>query len=69
MTELRFIELETRIAYQDDTLRVLNEVVTRQQEQIDRLLAVTRQLQERVKSLPQDDGQKGSLADDIPPHY
>ena len=69
MSDLRFIELETKLAYQEDSLHQLNAVVTRQQEQIDRLLAVTRQLQERVKNLPQDEGQQGSLADEIPPHY
>lgn len=69
MSEARFIELETRLAYQDDTLRVLNEVVVKQQDQIDRLIAVTAQLQERIKNLPQDGVQKGSLRDEIPPHY
>jgi SlyX protein len=29
--------LETRLAYQDQTVEALNEVVTRQQDQIDRL--------------------------------
>lgn len=69
MSELRFIELETKLAYQDDTIRVLNEVVTRQQDQIDRLTAAFRSLDERVKNLPQQDGEKTSLADEVPPHY
>lgn len=69
MLEDRIIELETRLVYQEDTLRVLNEVLTRQQDQIDRLLAVTRALQERLKALPQEEGQGYSLADEVPPHY
>ena len=69
MSEARLIELETRIAYQEDALRVMDEVLTRQQDQIDRLLAVTRQLQERLKSLPQGEGEKFSLEDEVPPHY
>ena len=35
--EDRFEILETRLAYQDKTVEALNEVVTRQQDQIDRL--------------------------------
>ncbi len=35
--EDRFEKLETRLAYQDKTVEALNEVVTRQQAQIDRL--------------------------------
>ncbi|MDJ0722980.1 MAG: SlyX family protein [Desulfobacterales bacterium] len=35
--EKRLELLETRLAYQDKTVEALNEVVTRQQDQIDRL--------------------------------
>ena len=35
--EDRLEKLETRLAYQDQTVEALNEVVTRQQDQIDRL--------------------------------
>ncbi len=35
--EARLELLETRLAYQDKTVEALNEVVTRQQDQIDRL--------------------------------
>ena len=48
MIESRLMECETRIAYQEDTLRVLNEVVTRQQMQIDQLIMTCRQLAERI---------------------
>jgi SlyX protein len=33
----RLVELEVRVAFQEQTLQELNEVVTRQQQQIDRL--------------------------------
>jgi SlyX protein len=33
----RLVELEVRVAFQEHTLQELNEVVTRQQQQIDRL--------------------------------
>ena len=35
--EDRLAELETRVTFQDQTIQELNEVVTRQQAQIDRL--------------------------------
>ncbi|MGQ0501595.1 MAG: SlyX family protein [Panacagrimonas sp.] len=68
MTEDRFIDLETRLAYQDDTLRVLSDTIARQQQQIDRLEQVCRQLIERLKSPPQDTF-NGTAADERPPHY
>lgn len=37
LMEDRLEKLETRLAYQDQTVEALNEVVTRQQDQIDRL--------------------------------
>ena len=68
MKEDRLIELETKIAYQEETLRVLNEVVTRQQKEIEALQQACRHLSERVARVGQD-SLKGSEADEIPPHY
>ncbi|HSW11270.1 MAG TPA: SlyX family protein [Solimonas sp.] len=62
------IELETRFAYQEETLRVLNDAVVRQQQQIDQLLQICRQLIDRVARAG-DAGQKDNLADEVPPHY
>ncbi len=69
MIENRLMECETKIAYQEDTLRVLNEVVTRQQMQIDQLVMACRQLAERIARNASEGAVKGSLADEIPPHY
>ena len=68
MNEDRLIALETKIAYQEETLRVLNEVVTRQQKEIEALEQACRHLAERVARVGQDSF-KGSAADEIPPHY
>lgn len=68
MNDDRLIALETKIAYQEETLRVLNEVVTRQQNDIDSLKQVCRQLAERVARVGQDTF-KGTAADEVPPHY
>ncbi|TXH06240.1 MAG: SlyX family protein [Nevskiaceae bacterium] len=66
--ENRLIECETRLAYQEETLRVLNEVVTRQSLQIEQLQQVCRQLAERI-ARGSEGVHKGTLADEVPPHY
>lgn len=68
MDEDRLMDLETRIAFQEETLRVLDEVVTRQQKQIEMLEHTCRQLAERVARVGQDI-HRGTAADEVPPHY
>ena len=68
MSETRFAALETQLAYQDDSLRALDAVVTRQQAQIDRLESLCRRLAERIPA-PDDGAARGSLFDELPPHY
>lgn len=65
--EERLVELETRLAYQEATLQVLNEVVTRQQKQIDQLDSLCRQLLDRVAAA--GGAARGTAVDEIPPHY
>ncbi|MEW5756223.1 MAG: SlyX family protein [Pseudomonadota bacterium] len=66
--EDRIIELETRLAFQEDTLQQLNDIVTRQQDQIDllhrRLLTLTDQMRSLAPSniAPQSE-------ETPPPHY
>lgn len=68
MTEDRFIDLETRLAYQDEAIRSLSDTVARQQKKIDQLESLARQLLERVKAL-NEPIYKGTPADEVPPHY
>lgn len=68
MNEDRLIALETKLAYQEETVRVLNEVVTRQQQQIEALGQTCRQLAERI-ARANEPVFKGTLADEVPPHY
>lgn len=68
MTEDRFIDLETRLAYQDESIRSLSDTVARQQKQLDQLESLTRQLLERVRTI-NEPVFKGTPADEIPPHY
>jgi len=66
-TEHRLTELEIKASYTEDLLDRLNEIVIRQQQQIDRLAGELRELQSRQASteLPAF----RSLRDELPPHY
>ncbi len=68
MSEKRFIDLESRLAHQDQLLHELNEVVTGQQARIMDLEELCRALLERVRSLG-DGVPNGNPADERPPHY
>jgi len=50
MTE-RIVELETRLAFQDDTIEELNEVLVSQQRQLDRLEKDFKVIQKRLKQI------------------
>lgn len=71
-TESRLVELQTRFAFQEDTLQALSEVIARQQQQID---ALSRELKlHRDKLLELTDAQaermmQGEAIDERPPHY
>lgn len=69
MSEARFIELETKLAYQEDAATQLSDVVARQQQQIDALETALRTLIDRVENLKDAGGEKTSLLDEVPPHY
>jgi len=64
----RLIELETKISYQDHIIGELNEVVTRQQQQIDRLEKAVKRLQAQLKQ--SDHAEIARPEDELPPpHY
>ena len=68
MTEQRFVDLETKLAHQEHLLLELNDVITKQQENIMRLEKLCDSIIERVRSLgealPTD-----TNVDEKPPHY
>lgn len=63
----RVTQLEIKLSYAEDLLETLNDLVVKQQDQIDWLLREVQTLRQRKD----DDGQPvfRSLRDDIPPHY
>ncbi len=65
----RLIEIETKLAFQEDAIQALNEVICRQQVQIERLEATLALLIDRFKQW-QEDAQAGiKPVDEKPPHY
>jgi SlyX protein len=70
MNDDRIIELEIKTAYQEDLLQELNKIVSQQQQQIDRLEATCRLLNERILSLSSIGGSGGvENVEELPPHY
>jgi len=66
--EDRFIELETRISFQESTIHDLNDIITRQQKQIDDLNLQMELLKKRVQSI-QPSNIKDESEETPPPHY
>lgn len=66
--EDRLIELETRLSYQDDAVRVLSDTVARQQKQIDQLERLCRHLVERLRA-QKDERPPNTPEEELPPHY
>jgi len=68
MSEERFIDIESRLAHQDQLLNELNDVVTEQQSKIMQLNELCKSLITRVRSMG-DAMPDGDPGDERPPHY
>ena len=66
-TEQRLTELEIKAAFTEDLLDQLNEIIVRQQQQIDALLREIGKL--RQSSTDGGMAAPRNLRDDLPPHY
>jgi SlyX protein len=65
--ENRVTELEVKLAFAEDLLETLNTTVYRQQERIEQLERIVRDLRQLVlQAIP---AEQRSLRDEIPPHY
>jgi SlyX protein len=68
MQEDRIIELEIKVAYQEDLIQELNKIVVQHQQQISRLEATCKLLNERIGSLSNMVNAENN-DDQPPPHY
>lgn len=66
-TDQRLTELEIKASFADDLLDTLNQMVARQQEQIDLLLREVSRLRQRGE--PEAGPTTRNPRDDLPPHY
>ena len=67
MMQEKIIDIETRMAFQDDTIQELSDIIYRQQQQIDKLEKTVQLLLGKVQDLMQS--QPGAEVDEKPPHY
>jgi len=67
-SEERLAELETRLAFQEDGMQSLSDLIHLQQQQIERLRALCEALTERYQGLIEAQG-ADSGGDEAPPHY
>lgn len=64
------IDVQTRLAYQEDLLNELNQIVTRQDAEILTLKQQVRQLSKRVEDFLTSPAQENvDISDERPPHY
>ncbi len=65
----RVEELEIKYAYHEETLEALDKVISRQQQQLDTLEGLCRELLERVRASSVDNAVSGTAEAQRPPHY
>ncbi len=68
MDENRLIEIETKLAHQEQLLTQLNDALTDQQAQLKQVIDLCQNLVERIRSASEVDTPPDS-ADERPPHY
>jgi SlyX protein len=68
-TSQRIEELESRVAFQDDLIESLNEVVARQDREIAMLTQRLGQLAEKLEDMAQGAPASGGDGHEPPPHY
>ena len=68
MNEDRLIEIETKIAFQENTIQDLNDAVYSQQKQIDVINKTLKLLVDQIEDSSVI-SPRGNLKDEKPPHY
>ena len=67
MSEERFVDIEVKLAHQEQIVSELNDVVTRQQAKLMQLEELCTSLIQRVRSI--GEGDTSAEPDERPPHY
>ncbi len=69
MNEERLVNIETKIAFQEDLIEELNKTIYQQQNKLDRLEATCEALARHIASLAEAVHENKSVASERPPHY
>ena len=69
MSEERLVEIETKIAFQEQTIEDLNDVLCEQQQEIERLGSICDTLVKQVKEFSEFTPGIDAPANEKPPHY
>ena len=69
MSQQDIEEIQSRLAFQEDTLAELNNVVARQDRQIQELVAALKSVAQKYDDLMFEREQSQGGADEKPPHY
>ena len=67
-SEERFVDIEIKLAHQEDTVEQLNQAVYQQGRRIDQLEAMVSQLAEHIRNNAQSGSNLGA-GGEKPPHY
>ena len=67
MSEERFVDIEIKLAYQEDLVESLNQMVYQQSLRIDQLEALVNKLGEHIRN--NTPANPGMLLNERPPHY
>lgn len=67
--EDRLIEIETKLAYQEDLLQSLNDIIIEQRELLDLLELRIKKLIEKINNGSENIQPSGNAEDELPPHY
>lgn len=63
------IELQTKLQFQEDALQILDDVIIRQADALDRMQRQIDELRGRLEQWRQEGGEPAPPADEKPPHY
>ena len=69
MSEDRLLELETKLAFQENTVNELSDQLYVQQRRIEELELSCKYLLNQLTEMADNEGNEGGPANDKPPHY